>query len=303
VCAVVLRDGELEATVLPELGMVVSSLRHRGAELLAQRGGPDAYARRGSTFGIPLLHPWANRLSAFEYRVGDVEVRLGPETRLVHIDGDTGLPIHGLLAASPLWRVRTATEHELSAELEFSTRELLAAFPFPHRLAMRVALDGPVLRVELTMTPTEDRAVPVAFGFHPYLTLPASDRREWEMVLPVRRRALLAGGLPTGEHEEIAPGALDGPLGERTFDDSFDRLADAAVFILRDATRTLELRFESGFTCTQVYAPEGSQFICFEPMTAPVDALRSGGGLRLCAPGSAFAAAFSLRVGPGRGGG
>ena len=38
------------------------SLTHRGEELLGQRGGLPAYRERGATFGIPLLHPWANRL-------------------------------------------------------------------------------------------------------------------------------------------------------------------------------------------------------------------------------------------------
>ena len=62
-----LRAGELEATFHPELGMVGSSLRHRGEELLGQRGGLAKYASAGSSFGIPLLHPWANRLGSWEY--------------------------------------------------------------------------------------------------------------------------------------------------------------------------------------------------------------------------------------------
>ena len=47
---------------MPDVGMVGRSLRHRGEEMLGQRGGLEAYAARGSSFGLPLLHPWANRL-------------------------------------------------------------------------------------------------------------------------------------------------------------------------------------------------------------------------------------------------
>jgi len=36
--------------------------------------------------------------------------------------------------------------------------------------------------------------------------------------------------------------------------------------------------------------------ICFEPMTAPVDALRSHDGLRCVAPGERATAAFSMQV-------
>ena len=39
-----------------------------------------------------------------------------------------------------------------------------------------------------------------------------------------------------------------------------------------------------------------SSFICFEPMTAPANALRSGDGLRLLAPGERYLARFSVSV-------
>ena len=46
----------------------------------------------------------------------------------------------------------------------------------------------------------------------------------------------------------------------------------------------------------QVYAPPEEQFICFEPMTAPTDALVSGHRLHSVAPGDALQAEFRLRV-------
>jgi galactose mutarotase-like enzyme len=45
-----------------------------------------------------------------------------------------------------------------------------------------------------------------------------------------------------------------------------------------------------------VYAPEDSSFIAFEPMTAPVDALRSGRRLRRLDPGQSFASRFTIVV-------
>ena len=62
--AVELRSPELTAAFVPDLNMIGCSLEHRGEELLGQRGGLAAYAERGSSMGIPLLHPWANRLDA-----------------------------------------------------------------------------------------------------------------------------------------------------------------------------------------------------------------------------------------------
>jgi galactose mutarotase-like enzyme len=53
---------------------------------------------------------------------------------------------------------------------------------------------------------------------------------------------------------------------------------------------------ESGYPAGQVFTPPGAPFICFEPMTAPTNALRSGAGLRRVMPGGAFTAVFSIRV-------
>jgi galactose mutarotase-like enzyme len=297
--ATILTDsaGELEATFLPDLGMVFSSLRHHGDELLAQRGGPQAYADHGATFAIPLLHPWANRLAGWSYDLEGEHVELDPAH--AHRDPATGLPIHGVLAASPYWLVLEQSRSSLTAELDFGAHpEYLAAFPFPHRLRYAAALDGSSLTVNLTVTPSSDVPVPIAFGFHPYLTLPGSDRSGWVVRLPVAERSVLdSQQLPTGAGEPLTPGALDGALGARTFDDSFERLiGERPAFSVADATRRVELRFEAGYPVAQVFAPEGSDFICFEPMTAPVNALVSDRGLRFAQPLAEFTATFVLAV-------
>ena len=297
--AVTLTDqgGELEVTFLPQLGMVLSSLRHRGEQLLAQRGGPEAYAAHGSTFALPLLHPWANRLAGWGYDVLGRHVEIDPAH--AHRDGDTGLPIHGLLAASPFWQVLESTPSALTAELDFAARpEYLASFPFPHRLRYEAVVHGAGITLNLILRPTSDLPVPIAFGFHPYLTLPGSERRYWQVRLPVAERALLdARQLPTGEVEAVMPGSLDGQLGDRSFDDSFERLEGGRPsFSVADDRRRLEISFEAGYPVAQAYAPPGSDFICFEPMTAPVNALTSGRGLRFVQPGTEFIATFTLAV-------
>src|SRR3954466_2512101 len=83
---------ELEAAFAPGAGMVGCSLRHRGEELLGQRGGLAKYAEAGASMGIPLLHPWANRLDGMRYSAGGRQVELDPETMPVRLDPN-GLPI------------------------------------------------------------------------------------------------------------------------------------------------------------------------------------------------------------------
>jgi aldose 1-epimerase len=290
---------DLRAGFAPATGMIGYSLVHRGEQLLGQGGGLAAYRERGSTFGIPLLHPWANRLSACSYTALGRKAVLDPERSPLRFDPN-GLPIHGLLAASPYWELesRGASRDRaaVGALLDFGAHdELIAAFPFPHQLRVEAELVADTLTVATTVISTGEVPVPVSFGWHPYLCLPNLPREEWHVELPVRTRALLdERGIPSGSEEpaRVAPG----PLAKRSYDDLFPVLSEPARFALEGGGRRIELEFGEGYPVAQVYAPAGESFICFEPMTAPTDALVTGHGLRTVAPGSAFRAEFGLRV-------
>jgi len=292
-------DCGVEASFAPTLGMIGCSLRHRGAELLGQRGGLAKYKASGSTMGIPLLHPWANRLSGFAYTAAGRTVTLDPHSPLLHRDAN-GLPMHGVLAAYPKWRAATpaadATGARLSALLDFAADPaLLAAFPFPHTLALDVTLREATLTIAATLRPTSDAAVPVAFGFHPYLQLPGVERADWYIEAPVQRRLLLDQRMiPTGASEAIF--IEPGRLGDRTFDDLYTDLRRPAPFSLTGGGRRVTVAFDDGYRFAQIYAPEREALICFEPMTAPTNALVSGQGLPLAQPGEAYRATFSIAV-------
>lgn len=286
---------ELEAKFAPDVGMVGSSLRHRGEELLGERGGLAAYIERGSTFGIPFLHPWANRLGDTRYRAAGRDVEIDPDDPRVRRD-PAGLPIHGLLAASPYWEEEHVNGTTLKASLDFGAHpELLSAFPYPHRVEMEVRLTEAALTVTTVVTPTDDRPVPISFGFHPYLVLPGVPREDWRVTIPAAERLVLDDRLiPTGEQRPVS-GIDDQPLRERTFDDGFAALA-RPEFALAGGGRRIVVRFLEGYPFAQVYAPPDYDTVCFEPMTAPADALRSGRGLQVAEPGTSYRAAFSITI-------
>jgi aldose 1-epimerase len=287
----------LEATFVVGGGMVGCSLRHDGAELLDPRGGVATYVRAGSTMGIPLLHPWANRLEGPRYAVGSRSVTLAPASGVLHLD-DAGLPIHGLLLGRSRFDVvreeATGDHARLDVRLAFSPdASLLAAFPFPHELELSITLVDDALVVDTTLTPTGDLAVPVAFGFHPYLRLPDVPREDWWVELPVSERLVLDGRkLPTGAREAVA--IAPGPLGSRAFDDAF---VAPPRFVVAGGGRRVELEIVRGYPFAQVFTPPGASFICFEPMTAPANALvRGGPDLRLVEPGAQSLSTFAVRV-------
>ncbi len=291
-------DG-VEVAFAPAAGMVACSLRHRGEELLGRRHGLAAYAEQGKTMGIPLLYPWANRLGERRFALAGREVDLTAPGLRLSTDGN-GLPIHGLLAGAPDWRVerheRSGDGGSLLASFDFGARaDLLAAFPFPHRLLYEATLVGPALTIAVTVEASAGAPVPISFGFHPYFCLPGLEREAWEVEIPVGEHLLLdRRQLPTGASE---PALVEpGPLDDRTFDDGYRAPAAGAPFALTGGGRRLELWFGDGYRFAQVYAPAEDAVIAFEPMTAPTNALVSGEELPLLAAGESFTATFSLAL-------
>lgn len=293
---VALRDptSSLAAQFVPDAGMIGTSLTDDGVELLGQRRGLQAYIEAGKTMGIPILYPWANRLRGNTYVAENVTVELTPGENGVRSDPN-GLPIHGTMAAYPGWRVVTESANKLTAEVDFGAQErLLASFPYPHLLTVAVRLADRTLTVRTTVTATGDSAVPLCFGFHPYLRIPDAPRKEWVLETPpLRHLSLDERGLPTGESS--AQPARKQPLGDNTFDDAYDQVVDGAVFAVSGGGRRLEVHFEQGYSATQIFAPPGEDVVCFEPMTAPTDAL-SRGGYRTAHPGAPAVAVFSIRA-------
>lgn len=290
-------DSGLRATFVPRAGMVCCSLRHDGAELLAQRSGVGAYAQRGSTMGIPLLYPWANRLAGLRYPGPRGEVQLDPADPLLKLD-QNGLPIHGAIAGALPWELLEqpgADADHLHARLAWQSDELLAIFPYRHTVELHAAVVGARLTITTTVRADGGCDVPVSFGFHPYLTIADADRRDWRIELPVASRLLL--------DERMIPIAAGPPVEPRRFrlaegdwDDALTGLEQPAAFSVSAGERRIDVEFRDGFSDAQIYAPPDQSFICFEPMTAPTNALVSRQGLQVLVAGDTFRASFAISV-------
>jgi aldose 1-epimerase len=252
------RAGGLEASVDAAHGLTVASLRHDGTELL----GP---------LGIPFLHPWANRLS-------------DPLPGLDVPRDDIGLPIHGVRPRE--WATVSHRPGDLFALLDFAAEPEI--FPYAHRVTQRLRMTPAALRIDTTLHATSAAAVPIAFGFHPYFAI---DRDE---VVDLPDRARLEADerlIPTGV--TVPEAAESAPLAARTFDDGY-AVGPYAMFAIGSR---LTVTFLAGYPFAQVFAPPASDFVCFEPMTAPTNALVTGDALRRVVAGRVFRASFEIRVG------
>ncbi|MFZ0977409.1 MAG: aldose 1-epimerase [Solirubrobacteraceae bacterium] len=291
-------DGSTSAEFVPEANMVCCSLVVDGDELLDRRRGVRAYAEQGKTMGVPLLYPWANRLAGFGYEAAGRRVTLSEDDSRIPRDGN-GLPIHGVLPGLLHWDVEdSAGADAIAARLRWDAGELLELYPFPHEVRCEATVGRGELTVTTTVTASGDGPVPVSFGYHPYTRLPGAGRDDWLVELSATNRLLLDDrSIPTGERVPVDrdPFRLRGV----SLDDGYDAAPAPARFDAAAAGNELTVEFLAGYPYAQAFAPPGEEFICFEPMTAPTNALNSGDGLTVIAPGESYRAAF--RIGLSRG--
>jgi len=308
--AVLLRAAGYTATFVPELGMIGASLTFHGREYLSLHGGLERYQQHHTT-GLPLLHPWANRLARFSYEAAGVWVDFDDTAPVCVVDG---LPIHGTMNCAAGWSVEAqfadSMRSMLQARYVFSDHpDQLRSFPFPHDLVLFVELSDLGLQVTTTVHATGDRDVPISFGWHPYFVLPDVERRDLTVVLPDREHLELdVTMVPTGQSTQRAAASVvlgDGSQ-EFTFDDSFKLIDEQAQhrFALEGPRRSsdregprqrLTAEFDQFYPYAQVYAPSGAAFVAFEPMTAPTNALATRDH-RSVPPGESSSASFRIWV-------
>ena len=286
-------DGDTVAEYVSDAGMVCRSLTHHGEELLDPGKGLDAYAQRGATMGIPLLYPWANRLHAAGYQVAGQTVKLPADRTVIPVDPN-GLPIHGVIPGRMRWRPQERVdETSVTARLEWTSGDLLEVFPFPHELRIQATATNGALTIVTTVRAAADDPVPISFGYHPYLRLPASNRDSWHIEMPPAEHLVLDGQqIPTGARAPVKHRTFD--LAGTSWDDAFAIQAQPARFTVSTPGRGIAVDFLEGYRYAQIYAPPDHDFVCFEPMTAPTNALVSGDGLTVLSPGEQYRAVFRI---------
>ena len=178
VAAAVLTSGDTEVVVVPELGMLVAAFVVDGFDHVARPGGVGA-VRGGHTTAVPLLYPWANRLSRRSYTAAGATVSL--RGLPLHEDGN-GLPMHGTMIGRPEWSVTALGRGRIEARHEVAaSSDRFGAFPFPHTLRIAVRVGRRRVRVDTVVDASGGVAVPVSFGWHPYWRVPgAATTGRWD---------------------------------------------------------------------------------------------------------------------------
>ena len=243
------------------------ALRPRGGDGLPLaaprgRGAADPARRRrglralGAQMGVPLLHPWANRLAAWDYEALGVRVDLEPlRGRVVKADGETGLPIHGVMPAA--WESLEATPTRLARRARPRPTTRASA---RHSRSRTGSGSTPSSRPAGCGSPRRSRRSRARCRSPSASTRTSRSRASRG---PTTRSSCrrCAGSRSTRARCRPArrrrPPASAGALGDRHLDDGFDRLPDGAAFAVAGGGRRIVVRFESGYPCAQVFAPPG----------------------------------------------
>lgn len=292
------------ATFVPKAGMVCSSMTHDGEEMLGQRYGLAGYLETGRTFGVPILAPWANRLGKMAYAVvheggGVRRIDVNPETPNLRVD-PYGQPIHGLLRGSSDWDIMevgaSSEEAWIMARLVFDQKRIdFPAFPFEHHIELKVTLRATSLTFSTAIIATGQDEVPIAFGWHPYLSIPGLERSEWDVYIPFTHRCPLdSTKLPTGTREVVEP--IVGKLGDRPLDDLYADVANGTTAYIQGNGRRMSIRFDLGYDWAILYGPPHRDHICLEPMTAASDPFSGQDLMEVVPRGGIFRAAFTISV-------
>ena len=147
-----------------------------------------------------------------------------------------------------------------------------AVYPWDFALAATVSLRGACLRISVRVENTGDRALPYAFGAHPYFAvkdkaharIPTSATRAYDNV---KKHVVPFGGFdftaPEVDMHLIDHGQTEGTLA----------LGDGSAITVRGSP---ELRR------WVVWTVSGKDFVCLEPWSAPGNALNTGRTSRFC---------------------
>ena len=263
-----IQDGDLCASLCPERGGIVTSLRFAGREYLyldaATLADPDKNVRGG----IPILFPICGPLADGVW----------------HYQGqDYRMPQHGL-ARQARWQ-RLAQEASW-VELGFQfTPETLKQYPFAFSLKFRYSVQGRVLSLDQTYSNLGEQSMPFQCGLHPYFQVDSS-QLHWD--LPVE----------SGRDNEVANSQAspwDGlvPTDWPVLDWEMSGLSARSASL-----QQIRLGYDEHYRYLVIWHLAGKPFWCLEPWSGPRFGLQRGIDVLHCPPGESITTRVSLEIMP-----
>jgi len=267
--------GAFSAGIVPHLGGGLASFRHGQRDLL--RPATAEALAAGDRFGLacfPLL-PFPGRIR--DGRFGDVSLPA------LHPASPYPLHGHGWLQD---WSI--AGHQTDSCWLHY--RHKVDEWPWDYAASQLYRLSESGLTLLLSVRNLSDRPMPVGLGQHPYFPRGKGCRIEASLphVLWPAEDLVADEIRPVPAEWGFAP---DHRVGSVALDHGFSGWNGGADLIWDDQPGRLRVSASADGRFLQIYAPDGQDFFCVEPMTSMPDAVNWQGGaeesgLCLLAPGA-----------------
>ena len=289
---VTLRSADATLTLAPGCGARLLALDVAGEPVLRPLG--DATRRGLAPYdfaGFPLL-PYSGPLfgGGFEFEGAAYHVgrTVAAEPDATHGDGWTNI-----------WTIESHAADSIDLRFEYEPSE--DQFPFRWSGRLTYALEPSALRIVISITNSDARAMPAGMGFHPYFPRPDGTRLRfahgdvWPPDSPqaVRVEPARIDGLDFNEGRD-----LTGMVVDRCFED----WTGTAALDYPDGRR-VTVTASPEFGKLQLYVPWYDPFVCVEPVSNANDGFnraRHGvlrhGVVRL-APGAALSGTIRIEVG------
>ena len=211
------------------------------------------------TASFPLV-PYSNRISAGRFRFG------GQDHRLPLNFGDGPNSIHGVG-----WQSRWNLRRQAGDEIVLDLRHDGDGWPFPFHASQRFTLDGAALHHELAVTNVSGRPMPAGLGLHPYFPrhrgarLTADVTHVWltdEQCLPTER-------VSCPDQWNLRQ---DADVDALKCDNQFEPWRGPARIVWPADGVGVELDASDDLERLVVFAPDGADFFCVEPVSHMTDA-------------------------------
>lgn len=280
-------------------GAVTAQIAQVGASLRGLTvGGVDLVSRYPEDIPTPscsgvVLAPWPNRVRDGQWTDAGTVRQLSISEPKFHN------AIHGLLRYTAYEIETTDAATTLRATIHPQT-----GYPYEIATSVTYTLTESGITVTHSLTNRSTESAPVALGTHPFVTI--GDVDPHDLVLTVSAKTLLETDermLPlqaVPAPEEMRTGVR---LGGVALDTGFADLAPDADGLIRHSLtapdgRRVTLWQEQEFGYVQVFTtanyPGHDLAVAIEPMTAPIDGLNSGLGIRRLAQGETWTLSWGI---------
>lgn len=269
------------------VGAFAYSWLYRGEELLF--APPlNMQAGFGKLFGIPLMYPFANRLSPAQLHTDALTGEPLEAAAHTWLKDGNGLVMHGLTWQQERWVFEAAKSSPDRATFSLTWHaemDLFQYLPIHHTIEVCYQLLDNGLRVVTSIRNLDQEPLPLSYGYHPYFSISRQGQSDCAIKIPaIGYYETNDNLLPTGN---ILP-VLDlfdadcfNPIEEMNLDTCFTNfIRDPKGMVsieLNKPLHQLVMQMDDQFNNAIVYLPKdkNKQYICIEPMISTTNAWHS----------------------------